>query len=470
MLLKIKNSKKLVKTIIFFFVIIFFLPSIHRIIRNDENIINCDDSIINDKPNISQQILWGNNGTIICNTTGTQYDLNVVEDEMGGAIFIWVNQSGHIYAQRINATTGERLWGLKGIVICNVSIQSEEPQLVSDGTGGAIIVWYNMSRIGNEDIYAQRVDASGTKLWGANGTTICNATGNQYWPLVIKNGVDSAIIIWNDERGGMADIYAQKVSIITGAGLWGGNGTVICNAIDGQWDYQLVGDGIGGAIITWEDYRNGMAGMGDIYAQRVDATTGAGLWGPNGTLICNATGNQGIPQVIIDEEGDAVITWEDRRNLYVSGRDIYAQKVDVDSGAGIWEANGTVICNAYKDQRRPQLIGDGAGNSIITWADNRSGNLDIYALKVDTNGAGQWGINGTIVCSAIDTQWLPQIIGDGAGGAIIVWRDERNFIISGRDIYAQNINTNGVILWGSSGIVICNANNDQTMIITSFHP
>ena len=39
-----------------------------------------------------------------------------------------------------------------------------DPQLVSDGGGGAIIMWMDW-RSGNADIYAQRVNGGGTVLW-----------------------------------------------------------------------------------------------------------------------------------------------------------------------------------------------------------------------------------------------------------------------------------------------------------------
>jgi len=62
----------------------------------------------------------------------------------------------------------------------------------------------------------------------------------------------------------------------------------------------------------------------------------------------------------------------------MSTGDIYAQKVD---SAGImkWTTNGVVICNATDVQDYPQIISNGAGGAIITWHDERSGNKDIYA-------------------------------------------------------------------------------------------
>ncbi len=51
-----------------------------------------------------------------------------------------------------------------------------------------------------------------------------------------------------------------------------------------------------------------------------------------------------------------------------------------------WSANGVAICTANNYQYGPNLIGDDAGGAIITWDDKRSGFYDIYAQRVDANG------------------------------------------------------------------------------------
>jgi hypothetical protein len=51
-----------------------------------------------------------------------------------------------------------------------------------------------------------------------------------------------------------------------------------------------------------------------------------------------------------------------------------------------WPSDPTVnvpICTAANDQSSPQLVSDGAGGAIITWVDYRSGSYsDVYAQNV----------------------------------------------------------------------------------------
>jgi len=320
-------------------------------------------------------IQWTTNGTAICNTTDAQYSPQLASDGSGGAIITWYDfRSGNrdIYAQRINST-GAIQWTANGTVICNATEHQWNHQIVSDGSGGAIITWQDY-RGSNYDIYAQRINATGAIQWTANGTVICNATKGQYSPEIISDGSGGAIITWYDNRGSTRDIYAQRINA-TGAIQWTANGTVICDATGDQYFPELVSDGSEGAIITWKDNRGSTS---DIYAQGINSA-GAVQWTANGTVICNAIDKQEEVQIVSDGSGGAIITWEDDRG---STRDIYAQGIN-SAGAVQWTANGTVICTAGGQQIKPQIVSDGSRGAIITWCDIRSvGNRNIYAQRI----------------------------------------------------------------------------------------
>ena len=180
-------------------------------------------------------------------------------------------------------------------------------------------------------------------------------------------------------------------------------------------------------------------------------------WETNGTIICDAAASQTSPQIVSDGDSGAIIVWKDGREG--SGEeDIYAQKID-STGQAQWTTNGSVICNATDNQFSPQLVSDSAGGAIITWIDNRPSTTsnDIYAQKINSGGVVQWDVNGTVICNATSSQGGPQIVSDGAGGAIISWYDYRTSGTTGVDIYSQKINSAGEIQWNTNGTVICNA-------------
>ena len=60
-------------------------------------------------------------------------------------------------------------WVQDGAAICTTAINQWLPIIISDGAGGAIVTWYAGSSGGDDDVYAQRVNASGSVQWAANG-------------------------------------------------------------------------------------------------------------------------------------------------------------------------------------------------------------------------------------------------------------------------------------------------------------
>ena len=77
--------------------------------------------------------------------------------------------------------------------------------------GGDVIVTWQDSRSGHYDIYAQRFDGDGNPLWTIDGVAVCTAANDQNIPDIVSDDADGAIIAWEDRRNGKWDIYAQRI-------------------------------------------------------------------------------------------------------------------------------------------------------------------------------------------------------------------------------------------------------------------
>jgi phosphosulfolactate phosphohydrolase-like enzyme len=342
-------------------------------------------------------------------------------------------------------------WSNDGKPICTESSNQEQPQTCSDGGGGAIITWRDYRSGSSYDIYAQLISSSGVMKGIVDGVEICKESNTQDRPQICSDGGGGAIITWHDYRSGSNnDIYAQRINS-NGVVEWTANGVKISTASSAQIYPQICSDGGGGAIITWYDYRSGSSY--DIYAQRVDSN-GIVQWTPNGVKICTESGQQTDPQICSDGGGGAIITWADCRD---ADTDIYAQRIN-SNGIVQWTTNGVTICITSGEQFKAQICSDGGGGAIITWKDYRSSNFDVYAQRVNSNGVVQWTTNGVVICTASGPQGEPQIYSDGGGSAIITWYDNRG---ADTDIYAQRVNSNGVVLWTANGTAICTASGNQ---------
>ncbi|MCG3166143.1 MAG: hypothetical protein POELPBGB_01919 [Bacteroidia bacterium] len=399
---------------------------------------------------------WSNNpsaNNAICTETAIQEYPQLISDGNGGAIIVWSDlrngTNTDIYAQKIDAS-GAIQWTAGGVAICTLSGDQNSPVIVSDGAGGAIIAWEDYFGGLTSDIYAQRINSNGVPQWTLNGIPICTATESQNYLDIISDGAGGAIMAWEDSYGSSIDIYIQKVSA-SGITLWLSDGVPICTAAGQQYTPQLAEDGSGGAIITWEDQRGADP---DIYAQHINsAGTVSGL--ADGIAICNASGNQFVPEICSDGAGGAIFTWYDNRN---GNWDIYAQKF-ISGGAPAWTPNGTAICTNSDDQQYPTLISDQNGGAIITWQDDSGPTTDIYAQRINADGSLAWTANGVSICAASGEQYNPEIIADNSGGAIITWSDSRN---SMTDIYAQRLNSSGETIWSTDGAEISTATNHQS--------
>ena len=402
----------------------------------------------------------------ICTADGIQEQPRITTDGASGAIIAWQDissASSDIYVSRIDAR-GTVHWTKDGVAVCLEKDNQWYPDLVYDNAGGAIIAWWD-ERTGEMDIYAQRVNSDGELQWQSGGIPICKAPSLQIEFNITPDGEGGAILTWHDyrKRTGIPEIYAQRVNR-QGKTLWQDDGVLVADGRSYQKYPDIVGDGAGGAIIAWQNWGDG---KGDIRAQHLD---GAGhiLWQTEGVPVCTKPERQWHPAIVTDD-GGAIIVWMDHRNeresevitradyLTGAGWDIYAQRVDA-QGKMQWQEGGVPICTALGDQYDYSVVSDGANGAFIAWYDQRNGNWDIYAQRVNALGNVMWIKNGLAVCTEPEDQYNPDTASDGAGGVIISWWDKRNTY---SDIYAQRISADGKFLWVDGGAGICLAKGSQ---------
>jgi hypothetical protein len=326
------------------------------------------------------------------------------------------------------------------------------PKIISDGSSGSITIWQDArdSATNGIDLYAQHVNSRGIIQWTANGVIISKSSGNQISPAIVGDGRGGAIIVWQDGRNGNSDIYAQHISADSSK-LWTLNGTPVCTEIHEQTNPVIVSDNLGGGIIVWQDYRSGNA---DLYAQHIDA--GGGMtWASNGISVVTALNDQIQPAIVGDNNNGAIVAWQDLRNA--TDFDIYIQRI-TSTGTLLWGTNGLAISTAANHQRYPAVASDGAGGAFLAWEDYQNENAEIYLQHVHSDQTMGFALNGIEVYSSVYDQTQPKIVSDGAGGAIVSWIDMR---AGDKDVFAQRVSSGDAFLWTSDGIPACSAIGNQ---------
>jgi hypothetical protein len=170
-------------------------------------------------------------------------------------------------------------WQRDGIAVCAAASADQGSEAICpDGTGGVILAWTDF-RDGDWNIYAQRLDADGNRQWGAAGIPVCTNTEWQHSPEIVSDGAGGAVVVWRDQRFTNYPLFAQRLDALGGA-LWAANGVFVGSP---SWRFpfqKLVNAGSSGFILAWI----GLPGdSNSVYLQRLDAD-GNTLWGqPRGT-------------------------------------------------------------------------------------------------------------------------------------------------------------------------------------------
>jgi hypothetical protein len=376
----------------------------------------------------------------------------------GCAIICWeddrnyLTEDTNIYAQRID-TSGVQYWIFNGMPVCRALGAQETPSVCPDGSGGAYICWVD-SRDGNLDVYLQRIDSDGLPLWDLNGVTVTTDTQDQYEPVVMPDGSGGVIIVWTDGRYVMTsgyNVYAQRFDS-NGNRLWNAGGNAVCDFDHYQGEPKAVSDGEGGVFVVWRDGRHG--GTGDPNSLYMARMSSNGVKVYEDYLILWDY-SQTDPVIVPVGDGSYIVAWMDYR-FPSQAPDLYAQRVSA-GGTRMWSDDGAPICDIEGTQYIYGGVSDGDGGAIFLWHDTRNPSVDIYAGLIDSSAAQPWGVNGIPVCLEDFTQLYADAVSDNAGGAVICWEDRR----SGSDVYAQRIDHDGTLLWPQDGKVICGEGSDQ---------
>lgn len=211
---------------------------------------------------------WGSAPVVI--SRPDQSVINYSADKMGNNIYATISYGGQnktIYHQLVS-DRGKLMWGNDGKLITFQKGNQSNPQfVVVDST--VVISWTNeSSKV--KDVFIQRFDYKGNRLWGNNGKRIINIKGDQFGQRLIYDQKGNVIVAWIDRRdNNFANLYIQKISL-KGDLVWDSLGVKISSSQNKEKSYlNLVSDSEGGAIAVFKlsgDSRN------DIYGQKIYST------------------------------------------------------------------------------------------------------------------------------------------------------------------------------------------------------
>lgn len=324
----------------------------------------------------------GSNFRINTDSVGNWQHYSLVAiDSSGNFVVVWEdlrNMRPDVYCQRFNASgtpTGPN-FRVNEDTTMGMYIPAS-PSVSMIPSGEFVVVWIHAG-MADPEVWGQRYDASGNAL-GGNIKVNDDAPGAlQYFPSVAVDNSFNFVVVWEDGRNGHADIYAQRYD--SNGDTLGSNFRVnLDNGTTHQYQASVMMNSAGDFVVMWQDQRNGLL---DIYAQRYDASGNA--LGSNFIVNDDTPGSSlhYYPSGAVDDSGRYVIVWTDFRN---PDGDVLAQKYYADGTP--WGSNVRINSDSiYYNHQWANLrsVATNAGILAFTWMDNRGREgWDIYAKVTD---------------------------------------------------------------------------------------
>lgn len=247
----------------------------------------------------------------------------VAMSDSGDFIITWNDRRNsrgdysELYAQKYD-DTGAPVGSNFLVSDSGLAAGTETPQICIDNSGYFIVTWRDSRNNDHGDIYAQRFSADLEKI-GSNFQVNDDSTDNeQQYPAICLDNNGICTITWADGRND--GIYAQRYD--SDGKTIGTNFQVDNTGTDISTNLPDIDcDQTGRFIIIWEDERNGHP---DIYAQYFDINgekTGDNFQVNNYSRNDSENG----PEIGVNQTGEFIVTWDDYIN---SEYDIYAQLYD----------------------------------------------------------------------------------------------------------------------------------------------
>lgn len=311
--------------------------------------------------------------------------IRVVSDGASGAFVAWnaygVAFNGDVFAQLV-LSDGSLPWGANGLGVTASQLEYEYScDIAADGSGGLLVTWVKSATW--PELVAQHFDANGARLWSNNGALVCNEMGDRYSPRITSTTAGGAIIVWDEESTPTTEIYAQRLDG-TGTRQWAlpGESISTLGVYATENSASLISDGSNGAFVIWSDNRNDVAAT-DLFAVHLLGTGATGSQNP-----LTAPNSRAVDAGIVsDGAGGSFVTWRLHDTIGGPILDlVYVQWLDA-AAANLLTNGGVLLYDVSSSQMTPDAVLASPGRFVVMWEDYRDQPFltDCYARLVEGN-------------------------------------------------------------------------------------
>lgn len=376
----------------------------------------------------------------------------VISDGAGGAAVLWHDVLTGWEFMNVIDSAGNLKWGKQSVAVLVMGdTTTQNPDMFLDSLGNYWIAleaqWNSPSQ--GWDICIQKISPQGQRLFGDKGINVCNGDWGKLRPRLCQSG-GGVIVTWLDYRAKslMSLIFAQRYGN-DGSSQWATNGISVCDSTSRkeQRFADPVPDGNNGALVVLEKWFRDTSDN-FIFAQRLDSL-GNRLFEDTCRFIHRGTFDPLAigplaKNAMSDGECGAIF-------FYVNGGYFNGQRIDTMGGV-LWGTDGVIVGKDDYQHFADFSPLSNNGIFVVRGESNVQIHQAVYAHRVTLDGEIPWGDTGKVVW------WVEGLdplgfVGDIATSAsdegIIIWKDvaDHNGSYKLRGIMAQKMDTLGNTLW-----------------------
>jgi VCBS repeat-containing protein len=364
-------------------------------------------------------------GALITVKTGASFP-GVASDASGDSVVVWDVAGKNIVAQRYDAD-GKPV-GARFTVNTSTAGARHKPRVAMDAAGDFVVVWTADGGTPTSNVFAQLFDKTDAKVgteFQVNvtlGTAVSSAT-EQFPVSVAMDAVGDFVVTWTGTDAGDgttpdAGIFAQRFDA-TGAALTGADIAVNPTTTGRQVSPTIAMAPNGNYVIAWTGVDAGDSITPDegIFAQLYDNT--GTVTKAEFAVNTDTTGAETLPSAGMDLTGNFVIAFSSKA-VTANDTDVHAQRFDATGAAvaGEFLVNSSPIGNQVDGtagvQSDASVAMDVNGEFVIGWDSqlDDTGALGDYANFYNAAGTLE---GGTKLEGLADTGFAPAVAMDAGG-------------------------------------------------------
>lgn len=367
-------------------------------------------------------------------------------------------------------STGSPMWG-RGIVVGGNLREQRNPTIASDLVSGLVACWTDNRVAAEQRVYVARVNGTPQTFLVSGVVRDQAGAGVENLEVRAVDGSDVLVARMSRSDGtfalGVPAFWQGDIQVVPRGYLntasppvqtvgpmlastvrnftlshqstrWQDEGLGIFSDAADVVSPSITTDASGSVVVVWStDEQVSSSGEdADIHVQRVDRS-GDILWTPGGDRVVSLDARDEFAIAVPSNGNDVILLWRRAAEFVGSGGGLWAERYS-EPQQGKWEDDGIHLVDDL-DISMFSACSDMAGGAFVCWFDESW----CWLTRLRNDGTLDWPSAVKLGYAGVSP---PIMEPDSVGGVVLSWQ----YTGGGQNhLYAQRVNSNGQMLWGS---------------------